>query len=273
MVLLLLHQKRMQMNNHPTNAINFYVDDGAAGVVPALDVTSSIADPTSSSDTHGIKVPFSLTGGTTLGGIARASLNNLTNWQDGHLGNCERLYFTATDFHPTTTFDLSNALWDISGPIGGSTTEPTMAYGVRTWIATKILPVGFQIDSGANINILGNWNPNGGGTDGMSSLDVTATNITTNGRTAATDPSGVNQCTVTVLLSAPAWTGVGPNSALNRNNTTTGLSLTSGMGGSLANGPTVMITIKVVLLAGPPGPINPSIGQGITAAYIDMIRK
>jgi len=259
--------KRMQMNNNPINAINFSVDDGTIGVVPALDVTSSIAQ-TTGSDTHGIKVPH--TAGGTLGGIARASLNHISNWQDGHLGNCERLYFTATDFHAAGPSGFFGAQYDVA--IG----QPTYAYGELSWIATKLLPVGFRIASGAgnNIAILGYWHPTGAAADcttaQIASLELYATNITHDGQPTTTlcvPAAGFAAFTtpIGIVMALPA--------ILNSPNQITSASQTSGMGvtgGGATGGPTIMITIKVTLATIIGG--APVAGEGITGAFIDISR-
>lgn len=259
---------RMQMSSVPSQAITFAVNAGGTGM-PALVVTDNTGGTTTT--THGIKVPFSA--GAVLGGLARESLNSISNWQDGHLGNCERLYFTATDFHPTT-LDPS-AGWDI-GHDSSIGTPPTYAYGALTWIATKLMPVGFKIGSSSNINIMGYWARSGGclGTQ-ISSLTLTATTISNTGQPFTTTcfPIGMNWPIIQNLAIAL----LSPN-ILNVNHQVTGPSLTSGMGVSsapIAQGPTLMITIKVVLApAGSSLPLAPDIAQneGITGAYIDIIR-
>ena len=255
---------RMQMNNNPSApAINFHVDNGAS-LVPALHVTSTIAASTAN-DTHGIKVPF--TTAPVLGGIARASLNDISNWQDGHMGNCERLYFTATDFKMAGgPPGFIGALYDVTPG------EPTYAYGEYNWIATKLLPVGFKIDNDADIVVMGYWP-----TSPMcvvsqiSSLELYATNITQDGQITTTI------CAPTVPANTNTLSPLLPvNPKLNTAYQTTSASLTSGIGKAFGSqgGPTIMITIKVTLV---PSVTFPGSGggpnEGITGALIDMIRQ
>jgi len=168
---------RMQMSSIPSQAITFAANAGGTGT-PVLTISDSIATGNLTSP-HGIIVDNS---GVILGGIARKSLQVVSNWQDGHLGNCEKLYFTATDFFTT---DVSGGRYGMLNMApGGTLPSPTMAYGTNNWIATKLLPVGFQIPDNAKINILGQWanvSPPPC-TQGIANLYVVSTAVTTNGQ-------------------------------------------------------------------------------------------
>ena len=76
-------------------------------------------------------------------GIRRLSSNPANSWEDGHMGNSQALFFTATDF--VQLFDNNNTSGII--PIGRA------AYGAKTtsslgFVAQKMLPKGFKIDVG-----------------------------------------------------------------------------------------------------------------------------
>ena len=256
---------RMQMSSIPSNAVIFSTNSGGGAATSALIVTNDIATGTANT-THGIKVPFTV--GATLGGIARTSLLSIASWQDGHLGNCERLYFTATDFHPTSL--VAGAGWDANPGL-----FPTYAYGALDWIATKLMPVGFKIVDGAIINIMGYYNPTGFPTctsTQIQSLSLTSTTISHNGQPSSSvcapllNPPVVQNLPVTLAIPA----------ILNSPHAIAGPNLTAGMGKSATapGGPTVMLTIKVTLVAGTGGTTVPqlALNEGITGAYIDITR-
>jgi len=267
---------RMQMNSNSHNAIVFAANSGGNGT-HALTISSSIATGNLTSP-QGIIVDIS---GTTHGGIARASSQVVSNWQDGHLGNCEKIYFTATEFFPT---DVSGGRYGaLHIAPSGFFPSPTMAYGTNNWIATKLLPVGFQIKAGAKINILGQWaDVSSNCHEEIQNLYVITTAVTTNGQQIFPSPP----CPVVMGHEAVptehivSFSGGGLIKALNTEHTLASASHTSGTGSYpliATGGRTVIITIYVELKDGttmmtPQPTVSPVLGQGIAGAYIEIAR-
>ena len=78
-------------------------------------------------------------------GIQRVDKSGLAGWQDGYMGNYERLYFTATDFQ--LVGGASTANYQISAPQGpGYQTGAIIS--VQPVICTKVIPCGFRLPSG-----------------------------------------------------------------------------------------------------------------------------
>ena len=77
-------------------------------------------------------------------GIQRVDKSGLAGWQDGYMGNYERLYFTATDFQLVGAAGTAN--YQISAPQGANQTGAII--GVQPIICTKVIPCGFRLPSG-----------------------------------------------------------------------------------------------------------------------------
>jgi len=76
-------------------------------------------------------------------GIQRVDSTGVAGWQDGYMGNYERLYFTATDFQ--LAFGLGAAKYQISAPsqVGGYQTGAII--GEQPVMCTKVIPCGFKL--------------------------------------------------------------------------------------------------------------------------------
>ena len=84
---------------------------------------------------------------STRPGIQRLSAAPGIGWQDGHLGNNERLYFTATDVMPTGPYAVgrTHTIWQQGGiarPPVVYSTGPTFN---TNWCVSKVLPTGFVL--------------------------------------------------------------------------------------------------------------------------------
>jgi len=78
-------------------------------------------------------------------GIQRVDKSGLAGWQDGYMGNYERLYFTATDFQ---LVGGGAANYQISAPQG--TKQTGAIIGVQSVMCTKVIPCGFTLPSGTD---------------------------------------------------------------------------------------------------------------------------
>ena len=82
----------------------------------------------------------------TRPGIQRLSATAGIGWQDGHLGNDVRLYFTATDVMPTVSSGPRTVVqWQ-----QGGTSRPPVVYSTSptpntSWCVAKLLPTGFAL--------------------------------------------------------------------------------------------------------------------------------
>ena len=80
----------------------FYrIGNNSIGVAGDGELIASFWDtPTSSGYIKGLNVGAygSSTAATNICGIKRHSITHANSWEDGHLGNSEAIYFTATDF-------------------------------------------------------------------------------------------------------------------------------------------------------------------------------
>ena len=79
-------------------------------------------------------------------GIQRVDKSGLAGWQDGYMGNYERLYFTATDFQLVGAAGTAN--YQISAPQGANQTGAII--GVQPVMCTKVIPCGFTLPSGTD---------------------------------------------------------------------------------------------------------------------------
>ena len=77
-------------------------------------------------------------------GIQRMDKTGTSGWQDGYMGNYERLYFTATDLHVEGAAGTAN--YQISAPQGNNQTGAVI--GIQPVICTKVIPCGFTLPSG-----------------------------------------------------------------------------------------------------------------------------
>ena len=101
---------------------------------------------------------------------------NGTNWNDGHLGNAERLYFTSTDFQSNNP---ARIFYD-SVSRGQPVVTYTNAAGVHI-VASKILPCGFRLPSDFNFCILTD-----GGPINFNNILLQSTTMQNDGATAVT---------------------------------------------------------------------------------------
>lgn len=76
-------------------------------------------------------------------GIQRMDFTGTSGWQDGYLGNYERLYFTATDFQ--LVGGASSANYQISAPQGIPGYQTGAIIGNQPVICTKVIPCGFHL--------------------------------------------------------------------------------------------------------------------------------
>ena len=96
------------------------------------------------------------------GGLVRASLTKFCDWEDGHLGNTERLHFTASDVMPLAP---GRQIWTMNGGGGAARNEPpvtTVGGGIGgpfTFCVSKVIPTGFTI--GKNMSIITQGGPAG----------------------------------------------------------------------------------------------------------------
>jgi hypothetical protein len=76
-------------------------------------------------------------------GIQRVDFTGTSGWQDGYMGNYERLYFTATDFQLAE--GLGAATYRISAPSQVGTHQTGAIIGIQPVICTKVIPCGFKL--------------------------------------------------------------------------------------------------------------------------------
>ena len=76
-------------------------------------------------------------------GIQRVDFTGKAGWQDGYMGNYERLYFTATDFQ--LAFGLGAVNYQISAPSQNGNHQTGAIIGIQPVICTKVIPCGFKL--------------------------------------------------------------------------------------------------------------------------------
>ena len=76
-------------------------------------------------------------------GIQRVDKSGIAGWQDGYMGNYERLYFTATDLHLVGAAGTAN--YQISAPQGIPGHQTGAIISVQPVMCTKVIPCGFQL--------------------------------------------------------------------------------------------------------------------------------
>ena len=106
---------------------------------------ASINATTSGSFIDGLNVGLP----ANIAGIHRLSAISGSGWQDGHLGNHERLYFTATDVMPSTAGPRTLVTWQ-QGRVPPC--PPPVVYSSTSspipnvdWCISKLIPTGFGI--------------------------------------------------------------------------------------------------------------------------------
>jgi hypothetical protein len=94
------------------------------------------------------------------GGLVRASVTASCDWEDGHLGNTQRLHFTASDVMPLTP---GRQFWTMNGGGGIPRHEPPVAAATiadfQTYCVSKVIPTGFT--TGKTMSIITQGGPAG----------------------------------------------------------------------------------------------------------------
>ena len=79
-------------------------------------------------------------------GIQRMDKSGVAGWQDGYMGNYERLYFTATDLHIVGAAGTAN--YQISAPSQVGNHQTGAIISNQPVMCTKVIPCGFTLPHG-----------------------------------------------------------------------------------------------------------------------------